>query len=578
MQTNWLQVAMGVFGGLGVFLYGMRLMSQGLDSAGGPKMRQMLQSMTSNPIAGVLTGLLVTCVIQSSSATTVMVVGLTHAGFLSLPQAIGVILGANIGTTMTGWIVAILGFKFSISTFAGPAVGVGVVLIFLGAGKRRALWGEILVGFGLLFLGLMFMQDSVKGMKSVIAASPTITNLLHTYSAQTGVIALLLCVAIGTVMTVVLQSSSATMALTINFAYQGLIDFPTASALILGENIGTTITAYLASLGMSVSARRAARAHMTFNVVGVLWAVALFGPFVSFVAWLAPKGVATQMAAFHTTFNVINTLLFLPLISYLSAFVVRMIPGEERADERHLVYLETSLMATPELALVAARKELQRMAQKSVEMFDAVMKLFEQEDVKAGALSREVAQHEDEIDGLEQELTQYLSEIIRMPLAAGTSAEVGDCMNMAHNFEKVGDHCEALLRFLQKKYDNKITFSEDGKEQIREIAALVRRALSLLEKHVTDYEANFMDEASRLEGQIDKMRGELRDSHITRIVEGRCDANAGLIFIDMLTSFERIGDHAFNIAQYISHQRDIEEKKKETKKAAKTEKGQEAKA
>ncbi len=558
MQANGLQIALGVFGGLGVFLYGMRLMSQGLDSAGGPKMRQMIQRMTGNPIAGVLTGFLVTCVIQSSSATTVMVVGLTHAGFLSLVQAIGVILGANIGTTMTGWIVAVLGFKFNISTFAGPAVGIGVILIFLGTGKRRALWGEILVGFGLLFLGLMFMQDSVKGLKDIIQASPMVTGLLKTYSAQTGILAVILCVFVGTFLTVALQSSSATMALTINFAYQGLIDFPTAGALILGENIGTTITAYLASLGMSLSARRAARAHMTFNIVGVLWAVILFTPFVSLVTWFSPGNVATRMAAFHTTFNIINTLLFLPFIGLLAAFVVRVLPGEEKADERHLVYLETSLMATPELALVATRKELQRMAQKSIDMFQSVIQLFDQGQSKAVELAKQVARYEDEIDGLERELTTYLAQIIREPLSGETSAEVAACMNMAHDFEKIGDHCESILRFLQRKYDSKLSFSDDGKEQIHAIAALVKRALQLLEKHVTDYEANFMKEASDLEDQIDQMRGELRDAHVARIVEGRCDANTGLIFIDMLTSFERIGDHAFNIAQYISHQRDKE--------------------
>ncbi|MCK6509567.1 Na/Pi cotransporter family protein [Myxococcota bacterium] len=556
MQETGLQIALGVFGGLGVFLYGMRLMSQGLDSAGGPKMRQMLQSMTGNPIKSVLTGLLVTSVIQSSSATTVMVVGLTHAGFLSLVQAIGVILGANIGTTMTGWIVAVLGFKFDISTFAGPAVGVGVVLIFLGTGKRRALWGEILVGFGLLFLGLMFMQKSVAGMKDIIQASPFMAGMLKTYSAQTGIFAVILCVFIGTVLTIILQSSSATMALTINFAYQGLIDFPTAAALILGENIGTTITAYLASLGMSLSARRAARAHMAFNVVGVVWAVVLFSPLLSLVTWLSPGNVATRMAAFHTTFNIINTMLFLPFVGAFAAFVVRLVPGEEKPEERHLVYLETTLMATPELALVATRKELQRMAQKSIEMFRSVIQLFDQGQSKAVELAKQVARYEDEIDGLERELTTYLAQIIREPLSGETSAEVAACMNMAHDFEKIGDHCEAILRFLQRKYDKKLSFSEDGKEQVHAIATLVERALQLLEKYVTDYDANFIKEALELEQQIDKMRGELRDAHIARIVEGRCDANTGLIFIDMLTSFERIGDHAFNIAQYISHQRD----------------------
>lgn len=295
---------------------------------------------------------------------------------------------------------------------------------------------------------------------------------------------------------------------------------------------------------------------MAFNVVGVVWAVVLFSPLLSLVTWLSPGNVATRMAAFHTTFNIINTMLFLPFVGAFAAFVVRLVPGEEKPEERHLVYLETTLMATPELALVATRKELQRMAQKSIEMFRSVIQLFDQGQSKAVELAKQVARYEDEIDGLERELTTYLAQIIREPLSGETSAEVAACMNMAHDFEKIGDHCEAILRFLQRKYDKKLSFSEDGKEQVHAIATLVERALQLLEKYVTDYDANFIKEALELEQQIDKMRGELRDAHIARIVEGRCDANTGLIFIDMLTSFERIGDHAFNIAQYISHQRD----------------------
>ena len=564
MGSDWFQLAVGVLGGLGVFLYGMRVMSQGLESVGGPKMRQWLQSLTTHPIAGVFTGIFVTCLIQSSSATTVMLVSLTHAGFLNLTQAIGVIMGANIGTTMTGWIVAILGFEFKISNFALPAVATGVVFIFMGSRRRIGQWGEILVGFGLLFLGLMFMQESV----AILRKSPAIGAMLQAYTASSGFFALLLCVVIGAAVTVIIQSSSATMALTITLAFQGLIDFPTAAALILGENIGTTITANLAAMTTGLSARRAARAHMVFNLVGVVWAVILFSPMLRLVDWLVPGdpfspqialrsiAIGSHMAAFHTVFNVINTLLFLPFIGLLATFVTRLVPGEEKSEDRHMLYIETQLVSTPELALTATRKELQRMAQHAMLMFDTVIRLFDQGSSKAKELAEQVARYEEVIDALEREITEYLAVLIQHPLATETSEEIAACMNMAHNFEKIGDHCESLLRSLRRKYDNKISFTDEGKQEIHSIAAKVRDSLAIVEKNITNYEANVMNDAQTVEADIDRLRGELRDAHIARIIDGRCDANAGLIFIDMLTSFEKIGDHAFNVAQYISHARD----------------------
>lgn len=563
MQIDWLQLFISVFGGLGVFLYGMQVMSRGLESAGSERMRQLLQSMTNHPVAGVATGLLVTSVIQSSSATTVMLVSLVHAGFLQLNQAIGVIMGANIGTTMTGWIVALLGFSIKISSFALPVIGVGVLMIFLWPRKTRGLWGEIFVGFGLLFLGLMFLQDAVKPLSK----SPEIMAMMQHYSATKGFWSILMAVGTGTLATVIIQSSSATMALTMTLAQQGLIDFPTAAALILGENIGTTITANLAAIGTNLAARRAALAHFLFNLLGVCWVVLLFSPFVQFIEWLVPGqvlsvdlatrnlSIANHMAAYHTVFNVCNTLLFLPLIGFLVALVSRILPGKEEPIEQHVMYLDARVLATPDLALTTVRQELHRMAEQSLDMFRTVIQLFKQYDQASKPLVVRIQKGEDVIDNLEREIAQYLVEVSQNLLSAKTSQEVASLMNMAHNFEKIGDHCEALLRFLRRRYDNKVIFSEEGAKQILEIAALVEQFLILLCEHIRSSK-DIMNEANPLEKAIDKMRGDLREEHIQRLVEKKCDVSGALIFIDMLNSFEKIGDFAYNIASYISHARD----------------------
>ncbi|MBW2534734.1 MAG: Na/Pi cotransporter family protein [Deltaproteobacteria bacterium] len=305
-----------IVGGLALFLFGMKIMSEGLQKVAGPKMRKILGVMTGNRFAGVGTGLLVTSAVQSSSATTVMLVGFVHAGLVNLPQSIGVIMGANIGTTFTGWLVALLGFKIKIAAMALPAVALGIVPRLFGA-RKWADWGEVLIGFGVLFLGLDFMKDSVHHLRE----SETIISWMSATRADV-ITWRLLAVGVGTLVTLLVQSSSATMAITMTLAAQGLIDLPTACALVLGENIGTTVTANLAAIGASASARQAARAHLMFNITGALWALVLFTPFLFLVDLIVPGDagsggeavIAAHLAGFHSAFNVINTALFLPFV------------------------------------------------------------------------------------------------------------------------------------------------------------------------------------------------------------------------------------------------------------------------
>ncbi|TNE51011.1 MAG: Na/Pi cotransporter family protein [Deltaproteobacteria bacterium] len=564
MKVNWFQMIVSLLGGLGVFLYGMRVMSRGLESAGSDRMRSWLQTMTAHPLAGITTGLVVTCVIQSSSATTVMLVSLVHAGFLQLTQAIGVVMGANIGTTFTGWVVALLGFKIKISRFALPAIAIGVSMIFLWPRRKRGLWGEILVGFGLLFLGLMFMKQAVKPLSK----SPEVIAWMQHYSASSGYLSILMAVGIGTLATLAIQSSSATMALTMTLAQQGLIDFPTAAALILGENIGTTVTANLAAIGTNISARRAAVAHFFFNTLGVCWVILIFYPFIHMIEWMVPgqvlatdlavrnQAIASHMAAYHTTFNVLNTIIFLPFVGALAKLVTRVIPGELAGPEKqHILYLDSRLVSTPDLALTAAHKELHRMSEHATEMFRSVMKLYRRYDQASKPLVERIEHCEDVLDNLEREIAQYLTEVSQHQLSAKSTKEVADLMNMAHNYEKIGDHCESLLRYLKRKYDNDVIFSKEGATQILELAQLVDEFLALIEANILA-PTDIMKGSNQLEKAIDKMRGELRDEHTQRLIKGECDVPAALIFIDMLTSFEKIGDHAFNIASYLSQARD----------------------
>lgn len=548
-------MAIGVLGGLGVFLYGMRVMSRGLESSSGERMQRWLQALTKNRFAAVLTGLSVTCLIQSSSATTVMLVSAVHAGLLNLTQAAGVIMGANIGTTLTGWIVALLGFKLKITSFALPAVALGVILIFLGPGRKRALWGEILVGFGLLFIGLDFMKDAVSPLKD----KPEIKQWLGYYSASGGIGSIFLAIGVGTLITVMIQSSSATMALTMALAAEGVIDFPTAAALVLGENIGTTITANLAAIRTEITARRTARLHFLFNIFGVLWAVFLFTPFTSLIEWGVPgnsadiRNIPSHMAAFHTTFNVINTLIFLPFIHSLVALVVRLVPGKEQEEEeRHILYLDAGIINTPFMALSAVRQELKVMTQRVLFMFDEVMKLFDQPEKEAKEEVKLIEKYENIVDNLERDIAIYLVEVSQNEISVQASREINASMNIAHNLEKIADHCESLLRLLRRKYDMKLSFSEAAVAEVHQIAEEVKKFLLLIQENVISFGKSILEKAREFENRVDDLRTELRKNHTQRLAEGKCEVQAGLIFMDMITSFEKMGDHSYNIAEYVS--------------------------
>ncbi len=548
-----------LLGGLGLFLYGMMVMSEGLQQVAGDKLREFLRTLTKNRFAGVFTGFSVTTVIQSSSATTVMLVGFVNAGLLDLTQAIGVVMGANIGTTMTGWLVSLLGFKVKIASLALPAVGIGFFVRFIGKAKLTR-WGQVLLGFGLLFLGLVYMKDSVAELKK----SQEIMSWISSMHVS-GLGGYFLAVIVGSAVTMIIQSSSATMALTMTFAQQGMIDFPTAAALILGENIGTTITANLAAIGGNRTAKQTAFVHFMFNVAGVLWMMAAFWFFTPLVDWLVPGDAFSQdlavrsaaipnhMAAFHTMFNITNTLLFIGFVPYLASIAKKVFKDQEsesRSRGPKLKFFRSDLIATPALALEELRQSLVYMGRRAQEGLDTVTELLLNPDDKDfDRKSQDVTEVEQELDDIEEELVRFSIDIGGEKKDRVTSEEIVHIGGSAHDFERIGDHLKILLALARTRKRKGMELTEGALEELRHLAADVHDIVCLVSQNVVSPKRNMLRDAHVLEDSINRRRDEMRKNHIKRLSAGQCELKSGILFLQVLTSMEKIGDHAFNVAQ-----------------------------
>jgi phosphate:Na+ symporter len=507
--------------------------------------------MTGNRFAGVLTGFGITSIVQSSSATTVMVVSFVNAGLLSLAQAIGVIMGANIGTTLTGWIVALFGFKFDITAVALPAIGIGIPLIFWKR-IRKENWGEALVGFGLLFLGLSFLKAAVPD----IDAHPETLRFVTELTGY-GFFSRILFIVIGTGLTVILQSSSASMAITLTMAFFGWIDFPSAAAMVLGENIGTTLTAIIAAVGADLNAKRAAAAHMTFNILGIIWIQFLFFPIIGFVDMLVPgameteSGITAHLAMFHTTFNVLNTLLFVGFVNWIERIVtyfVRKATAREDAGY-HIEYMSSSLQDTPELNLIRAKAEVEKMAGLVRDMYNAFIYVFNHPEKKLKAEIEELGKKEQLTDRMQEELSRYLAHCARENLTEASAGNVNVMMRIVHELESAADSCYNMVLLSQRRYDKEIELHDNALEEIAPYMEVVREYIDFvtihLNRHISDEE---LQRAFTLEAEVDRYRNTLRKSARRRIKEGS-DVRAELLFIDIVRHEEKIGDHLLNIAQ-----------------------------
>lgn len=559
-----------------MFLYGMNLMSSGLQKAAGDRLRNFLSAMTSNPFKGVLTGLGITSVIQSSSATTVMVVSFVNAGLLTLAQAISVIMGANIGTTVTAWLVSWLGFKADISIFAVPLMALGFVLSISKKSQRRNI-AELIVGFSLLFLGLSLMKNSVPDLSE----TPEVLSFIQGWQGH-GFGSVLLFLALGTVLTLVLQSSSATMALTIMMLNFGWIRFDMACAMVLGENIGTTITANIAAAVGNPSAKRAALAHTVFNVFGVIWALILFPYFLKLVGFITagifglpnPSGETfavvagaegaqsdTQTAALyglsmlHTLFNTINTLIliwFIPLIEKIVCMVIKDSKNKED-DAYRLKYINAGPLATPELAIEQAFKEIGHFARISRNGLGYIRQAVNETDPdKFEEYRAKLVKYEEISDRIEYEIATFLNDVSAGEISESTSIKIKAMYKIIGELESLGDSGESISRILSRRNIHKKTFDAETVRRLNSLINLVDSAYEAMITNLTLADEARLEEISNAydsEDRINNMRNNLRDEEIESIENGRKNYQTSVYYLDIVNELEKMGDFMINVSQ-----------------------------
>ncbi len=547
-------------GSLGMFLYGMKIMSEALQRVAGSKLRSILSAMTANRFLGVFTGFLVTTVIQSSSATTVMVVSFVNAGLITLVESIGVIMGANIGTTVTGWLISILGFKFTISNYVLPLLGLGLPLVFSKSTQRRST-GEIMIGFALLFLGLDYLKASMPS----IDENPELLAFLQNYT-NLGFGSIILFMMVGTVLTFLIQSSSATMALTFVMVNQGWISFEHAAAMVLGENIGTTITANIAASVGNLSARRAALVHLLFNLAGVLWMLILFKPFTGWVAgWVHaingespandPTLVPIALSLFHTAFNIINTAVFIWFVPQLRDLVVKILPQKVSEEEEfRLQYITAGLMTTPELSLLQARRETQFFAKHTIKMFGFVQKLLrEVSDKKFNKLYARIEKYETISDEVELEIANYLNEVAQGKLSDFGRRRLRSMLKLVSDLESIGDSNYNLARTINRMHDNKIILPEEVLQKLETMFVLVQEALEQMRDNLEkDEKMVNLVRSRQLEAGINNFRNQLKTEHLEYLRTGIYAYEAGIIFNDLFSESEKLADYAINVSEALS--------------------------
>ena len=559
---------LNLIGALGFFIYGMKVMSEGIQKVAGAKMRTILSSMTSNRIKGVFTGFTITGLIQSSSATTVLVVSFVNAGLLSLVQSIGVIMGANIGTTITGWLIAYVGFKVKIATYALPIIAIGFPLMFFNKEKLKS-WGEVLVGFALLFMGLSFLKRSVPDLKS----NPEILAFVSNY-ADMGVLSVLIFVGIGTILTVIVQSSSAAMALTLVMANNGWIPFEMAAAMVLGENVGTTITANLAALVANVHAKRAALAHLIFNLFGVIWIVILLNPVLYLIdEYMVSTGAASPfitaasipigLVLFHTSFNVINTLVLVGLVNFIARTVTKLIKstGEE---EFRLEYISTGMMNTAELSLEEARKETVRFgefAQKMSRRFRELLMSDKPKEQKK--LLDKIKNYEEMTDRMEEEISRYLMQVAADGrLSAKGAKQTTGLLSIVNDLERVGDIFYQMSKDVDRTIKSGLKFKDNQVMHLNEMMDLIDEALDIMVSNLESSPSQIkLSVAIAKEQEINQLRNQLRKAQMSDIDRSDYDPKRDGWYRDLFHLCEKLGDHIINVSEAITGETERELRK-----------------
>ncbi|MCC8153967.1 MAG: Na/Pi cotransporter family protein [Tannerellaceae bacterium] len=585
-----------LIGAMGLFLYGMKVMSEGLQKLAGDKMRSILSVMTTNRVTGVLTGILITALIQSSTATTVMVVSFVNAGLLSLTQSISVIMGANVGTTVTAWIISLFGFKVDMSMFAIPLIGLCIPLIFSGKSKRKS-WGEFLMGFAFLFMGLDLLKASVPDLQN----NPQILAFIQDYTTL-GFPSILLFLLLGTILTIIAQSSSATVAITLIMCSKGWIPFEMAVAMVLGENIGTTITANLAAFNANVSAKRAAFAHLLFNVLGVCWVLAVFVPFTNLISWLVsaygpgsphalyefmnrldpqtvslitsnaeltdPNLVALQkellslqvsvsfgLSLFHTLFNIANIgimVWFVKLYVYLCSKLIKPKGGADE-EEFQLRYITSSMLSTSELSIVQAQKEIAVYGERTYRMLGMIKELFfEKNEEKFLKLYSRIEKYESISDRMEIEIANYLTYVSEGRLSSEGKEEVRIMLRVVTEIESIADSCNNLARGIRRRNDGKSVFTDEQNERFEQMFDLLDKALTHMNSVLNKIDMISHDDINvsyNLENEINNYRNQAKLNNMDDVNNKKYSYQDGVYFMDIISECEKMGDYIINVMQ-----------------------------
>ncbi len=557
-HPDYWMLMMTVVGGLGIFLLGMKNMSEGLQAIAGGGLRRMISAVTDNRFMAVGVGTLVTTLVQSSSITTVMVVGFVNSGFMNLAQAIGVIMGANIGTTITGWILAL-----KIGKYGLPILGLGSFCYLFIRNDRIRYTALAIMGLGMVFFGLSLMKDGFSMVKEL----PAFEAWFARFDAST-YLGVLKCAAVGCVLTFIVQSSSATLGITISLAAIGVIPFETAAALVLGENVGTTITAWLASLGATTNARRAAYFHVIFNLLGVFWVTALFGKFIPLVNQMldfafiqrmagvdAAAGeavsVTVKIAAVHTTFNVVNTLLFFPFAGMLGALLERVIPQKDHKEKPHLTSLDIRMLETPVIAIEQSRVEILRMADGCIKMMDWLEEITGQEEPDQKKVQK-LFHREEVLDTIQDEIVAFLSDMLAANLPHEVIDEGRRQLRMADELESISDYITSILKFHLKLQNQGHRFSSEMREQFAGLHKIVNSFLNLVIDGYRRRDAGVMTKANTSSSEINSLVKTLRDDHLRRLTEKKVEPHVNVAFTSTLNSYRRVSDHTLNVAESLS--------------------------
>lgn len=546
---------LSLLGSLGLFLFGMKTMSEGLEKFAGDRLRSILAAMTKNRFMGVLTGIVVTALIQSSSATTVMVVSFVNAGLMNLAQAIGVIMGANVGTTVTAWIISAIGFKVNIAALALPLLAFGIPLIFSNQSKRKSV-GEFIFGFAFLFMGLSFLQQAATDLDIGSMVATMLANV-----ADGGFLTIILFVIVGALVTMLVQASAATMAITLMLFDMQIPGFglEQAAALAMGQNIGTTITAVMASMTAGTQARRAALAHMFFNVFGVVVVLLMFYPFCNAISWfveevmMAGNNDLFKLSMFHTAFNIFNTLLLIGFVKQIERFVCRVLPLKEVAEEKGLKYITGGLFSTAELSILQARKEIVYFGERCHKSYNYLLSMHgitKEEEFQQ--LFAKVEKYENITDNMEYEIAHYLQQVSEGRLSDDAKRQVQRMLREVDDLESIGDCCFSLARTLSRKRENcKEHFTPLQLEQIHAMENLVGEALTLMTETLKQPEGEGHDitRSYAIEEQINALRTQLRNENLQNIAAGQYDYSLGAFYIDYVNGLEALGDYVLNVVQ-----------------------------